>query len=426
MANLYDRLEQQIPRWREQLQELARDHGDKVISEVTVAQALGGARGVKSMVCDTSEVPPDKGLMIRGTPLAELTDRTAEDIFYLLITGDLPDDAAREHLRAELAQRAVVPDYVWQVLEALPEDSHPMCMLDTAVLSMQGESKFVEAYNSGVAKTEFWRSMLEDCLTLQARIPTIAAAIYRLRFGKGPRIEPKPDLDYAQNFAHMLGLDQLGDEAADMIRLYLVLHCDHEGGNVSAHTCSLVGSALSDIFYSVSAGLNGLSGPLHGLANQECLKWVLHVRDQFGGVPSEEQLRKYAWETLDSGRVIPGYGHAVLRVTDPRFDALRRFGMEHFSDDEIVQIVDRVFHVVPDVLKEHGKAKNPWPNVDAASGSLLYHYGMTEFPYYTVMFSVSRVMGMCAQSVWNRAMLSPIERPKSVTVEWLQEFVKKN
>ena len=301
-----------------------------------------------------------------------------------------------------------------------------MCMLDTAVLSMQGESKFVEAYNSGVAKTEFWRSMLEDCLTLQARIPTIAAAIYRLRFGKGPRIDPKPDLDYAQNFAHMLGLDQLGDEAADMIRLYLVLHCDHEGGNVSAHTCSLVGSALSDIFYAVSAGLNGLSGPLHGLANQECLKWVLHVRDQFGGVPSDEQLRKYAWETLDSGRVIPGYGHAVLRVTDPRFDALRRFGMEHFSDDEIVQIVDRVFHVVPDVLKEHGKAKNPWPNVDAASGSLLYHYGMTEFPYYTVMFSVSRVMGMCAQSVWNRAMLVPIERPKSVTIKWLQEFVAKN
>ncbi|MBD3219875.1 citrate (Si)-synthase [bacterium] len=426
MANLFDRLEQQIPIWRGQLQDLAKNHGDKVISEVTVAQAMGGARGVKSMVCDTSEVPPDKGLMIRGTPLGELTDHTVEDIFYLLIAGDLPDDEAREHLRAELAKRAVVPEYVWQVLKAMPDDSHPMCMLDTAVLSMQGESKFVEAYNAGVAKTEFWHSMLEDCLTLQARIATIAAAIYRMRFDKGPRIDPKPDLDYAQNFAHMLGLDQLGDEAADMVRLYLVLHCDHEGGNVSAHTCSLVGSALSDIFYSVSAGLNGLSGPLHGLANQECLKWVLHVRDQFGGVPSEEQLREYAWETLNSGRVIPGYGHAVLRVTDPRFDALRRFGMEHFSDDEIVQIVDRVFHVVPDVLKEHGKAKNPWPNVDAASGSLLYHYGMTEFPYYTVMFSVSRVMGMCAQSVWNRAMMAPIERPKSVTIKWLQDFVAKS
>jgi len=426
MANLHDRLEQQIPVWRNELRDLAKNHGDKVISEVTIAQAMGGARGVKSMVCDTSEVPPDKGLMIRGTPLAELTDRTAEDIFYMLCTGDLPDAAAHEDLRAELAKQAIVPEYVWQVLEAMPKDSHPMCMLDTAVLSMQGESKFVEAYNAGVAKTEFWRSMLEDCITLQARMSTIAAAIYRMRFNKGPRIEPRDDLDYSQNFAHMLGISQDNPEAADMVRLYLVLHCDHEGGNVSAHTCSLVGSALSDVFYSVSAGLNGLSGPLHGLANQECLNWVLKVRDKFGGLPSEDQLREYAWETLNPGRVIPGYGHAVLRVTDPRFTAFKDFGMKHFGDDEIVQLVGRVFDVVPGVLKEHGKAKNPWPNVDAASGSLLYHYGMTEFPYYTVMFSVSRVMGMCAQLVWNRAMMAPIERPKSIPIKWLQNFVKNN
>jgi len=424
MANLFESLEQQIPVWRGQLKDLAKNHGDKVISEVTLAQAMGGARGVKSMVCDTSEVPPDQGLLIRGTPLAELTDVSAEDIFYLLCTGELPDDAARENLRAELARRAVVPDYVWQVLEALPKNSHPMCMLDTAVLAMQGESKFVEAYNAGVSKDEFWKSMLDDCLTLQARMSTLAAAIYRMRFDKGPRIDPNPDYDYSHNFAHMLGIAEDNPEAADMIRLYLVLHCDHEGGNVSAHTCSLVGSALSDAFYSVSAGLNGLSGPLHGLANQECLNWVLQVRDKFGGLPTEEQLREFAWETLNSGRVIPGYGHAVLRVTDPRFTAFKDFGMKHFGDDEIVQLVGRIFDVVPDVLKEHGKAKNPWPNVDAASGSLLHHYGMTEFPYYTVMFSVSRVMGMCSQLVWNRAMMAPIERPKSVTIKWLQEFVK--
>jgi len=424
MANLQQKLEEQIPVWRSQLTDLAKNHGDKVISQVTVAQAMGGARGVKSMVCDTSEVPPDKGLLIRDIPLAELTDRSAEDIFYLLCTGELPDAEAHEELRAELAKRSVVPEYVWQVLEALPKNSHPMCMLDTAVLAMQGESKFVEAYNAGVPKTEFWKSMLDDCLTLQARMSTTAAAIYRMRFDKGPRIDPKPDLDYSANFAHMLGISQDSPEAADMVRLYLVLHCDHEGGNVSAHTCSLVGSALSDAFYSVSAGLNGLSGPLHGLANQECLNWVLQVRDKFGGLPTEDQLREFAWETLNSGRVIPGYGHAVLRVTDPRFTAFKDFGMKHFADDEIVQLVGRIFDVVPGVLKEHGKAKNPWPNVDAASGSLLNHYGMTEFPYYTVMFSVSRVMGMCAQLIWNRAMMAPIERPKSVPVKWLQDFVK--
>ena len=423
MANLHDLLAEKIPVWRDDLSTLAKNHGDQVISEVTLAQALGGMRGVKAMVCDTSEVPPDKGLLIRGTPLGELTDRTPEDIFFLLCTGELPDDAAREHLRADLARRAVVPDYVWQVLESLPAESHPMCMLDTAVLAMQGESEFVEAYNSGVAKTDFWHSMLEDCLTLLARMPTIAAAIYRQRFGKGPRIAPEADLDFASNFAHMLGLRDEHAEVADALRLYLVLHCDHEGGNVSAHTCSLVGSALSDAYYSVSAGLNGLSGPLHGLANQECLKWVLQVRERFGGVPSEEQLRDFTWETLNSGRVIPGYGHAVLRVTDPRFTALVEFGNQHFPEDEIVTLVSRIYKVVPEVLKEHGKAKNPWPNVDAASGSILYHYGMSEFAYYTVMFSVSRVMGMCAQLVWNRAMLAPIERPKSVTLDWLKKQV---
>ncbi len=423
MANLQERLAQTIPHWRDELRDLVQNHGDQVISQVTVAQAVGGMRGVKGMICDTSEVPPDVGLLVRGIPIGELTGHTPEDIFYLLCTGELPTPDAREHLRADLARRAVVPDYVWQVIESLPADSHPMCMLDTAVLSMQGESAFVRAYDEGVAKTEFWTSMLEDCLNLLARMPTIAAAIYRQRFGKGPRIAPRADLDFSENFAHMLGLRDVHAEAADALRLYLVLHCDHEGGNVSAHTSSLVGSALSDAYYSVSAGLNGLSGPLHGLANQECLKWVLAVRDQFGGVPSEDQLRAFAWETLDSGRVIPGYGHAVLRVTDPRFSALLAFGEKHFPGDEIVQIVSRVFKVIPEVLREQGKAKNVWPNVDAASGAILYHYGMTEFPYYTVLFSVSRVMGMCAQLVWNRAMLMPIERPKSVTLAWLKQQV---
>ncbi|HOX25560.1 MAG TPA: citrate (Si)-synthase [Candidatus Krumholzibacteria bacterium] len=423
MANLHDRLAAKIPIWRDELHDLVKNHGDKVISQVTVAQALGGMRGVKGMICDTSEVPPERGLLIRGIPLADLTGHTPEDIFYLLCTGDLPGDAAREDLRAELARRARVPRYVWQVLESLPPQSHPMCMLDTAVLAMQGESRFVQAYHEGVARNELWRSMLEDCLTLLARMPTIAAGIYRLRFRKGDPIEPDPALDYSSNFAHMLGLRDLHAEAADALRLYLVLHCDHEGGNVSAHTCSLVGSALSDAYYSVSAGLNGLSGPLHGLANQECLSWVLEVRDQFGGVPTEAQLRQFAWDTLNSGRVIPGYGHAVLRVTDPRFTALLEFGKAHFPQDEIVQLVARVFEVVPKVLEEQGKAKNPWPNVDAASGAVLHHYGMTEFSYYTVMFSVSRTMGMCAQLIWNRAMGMPIERPKSVTYAWLKQQV---
>jgi len=424
MAKLQNALAKKIPVWRTEIGALVKKHGAKKISDVTILQAYGGMRGVKGMVCDTSEVPPDMGLIIRGIPVGELTNKTPEDTFYLLCTGELPTAKDRRALTEELNSRAKVPAYVWKVLEAMPANSHPMCMLDTAILCMQRESKFVKAYNEGMPKTEYWKSTLEDSLDLLAKLPTIAAGVYRMRFKKGKRIPPKKGLTWSQNYAHMLGVPDQSGEFADCMRLYLVLHSDHEGGNVSAHTCHLVGSALSDAYYSVSAGLNGLAGPLHGLANQECLNWVLELKKKFKGVPSDEQLTQFAWDTLNGGKVIPGYGHAVLRVTDPRFTAFRAFGMKHFPEDPVMQLVDKVYTIVPKVLKEQGKAKNPWPNVDAGSGALLHHYGLREFSYYTVLFSVSRAMGMLSQLVINRAMGSPIERPKSVTTEWMKKQVK--
>ncbi|MBA4378684.1 MAG: type I citrate synthase [Gemmatimonas sp.] len=422
MAKLQTRMAQLIPEWRQEIRTLVQAHGDTKISDVTVAQAYGGMRGVKGMVCDTSEVPPDVGLLIRGTPIAELADRTPEDVFYLLCTGEMPTARDARALQQDLAERARVPAYVWRVLEAMPKDSHPMCMFDTAILAMERESKFRDAYYEGMNKLDYWKPTLEDSLDLIAKLPAIAAGIYRMRYRKGPRISPKKDLTWSQNFAHMLGVKDPDGEFADCMRLYLVLHCDHEGGNVSAHTCHLVGSALSNAYYSVSAALNGLAGPLHGLANQECLKWVLDLKKAVGQ-PTHDNIRKFAWETLNSGQVVPGYGHAVLRVTDPRFTCLRDFGMKHFPDDPIMKTVNIVFEVVPDVLQQHGKAKNIWPNVDAGSGALLYHYGVKEFSFYTVFFAVSRALGMASQLVINRAMATPIERPKSVTTTWIKKQV---
>ncbi|PID81755.1 type I citrate synthase [bacterium DOLJORAL78_65_58] len=420
MAKLQNALAKKIPVWRDDIRELVQEHGDFKISDVTVAQAYGGMRGVKGMVCDTSEVPPDKGLLIRGIPVGDLVDKTPEDTFYLLCTGDLPSARDRRALTEDFNARAKVPNYVWKVLEAMPKTSHPMCMFNTAILCMQRESQFVDLYNAGMNKLDYWKPTLEDSLDLMAKLPTIAAGIYRMRFKKGKRINPKPDLTLAQNYAHMLGIPDKDGEFADLMRLYLVLHSDHEGGNVSAHTCHLVGSALSDAYYSVCSGLSGLAGPLHGLANQECLDWILQLRKKFRGSPTDEQLTQFAWDTLKAGKVIPGYGHAVLRVSDPRFVALRAFGMKHFPDDPVMALVNQVYEIVPKVLEEHGKAKNPWPNVDAGSGALLYHYGLREFSYYTVLFSVSRSMGMLAQLIINRAMATPIERPKSVTTAWLK------
>ena len=422
MSLLKDKLAEQIPILRDEIRRINRDHGEHKISEVTVGQAYGGMRGIKAMVCDTSVVEPDTGLIVRGIPIIDLTSRFPEELFWLLLTGELPNSDELKSLQNDLAEHRQVPHYVWDVLEALPDDSHPMAMLSTAIVAMQRESLFSWRYHE-LGRNEHWEAVLVDAMQLLARLPAIAAGIYRLRFGKGKRIPPEPRLDWGANYLHMLGLGGEGEGAYQMMRLYLTLHCDHEAGNVSANTCHTVGSALSDAYYSVSAGLNGLAGPLHGLANQECLGFLLDIMWRYDGLPTEEQLHDMCWELLNKGQVIPGYGHAVLRVPDPRFVALREFGKLHCADDIPFQIMDMLFTVAPKVLAEHGKAKDPWPNVDAASGVLLYHYGITEFPYYTVIFGVSRAMGMLAQLILNRALGTPITRPKSVSTAWIKQQV---
>jgi len=421
---LKEKLEALVPKLREERAAVLQAHGEKKISEVNVGQAFGGMRGVKGMICDTSVVEPDQGLIIRGKPIMKIKDRIPEEIFWLLITGDFPSPDELKTFQAELKTYGEVPKYVWKVLKAMPKTAHPMAMLDTAILAMENESSFRKHYTKGITKQDYWVYTLEDAMQILGTIHTVAAGVYRIKYYKGDLIEPSNKLDMGADYARMLGLKPKKGETAEMMRLYLTLHCDHEGGNVSAFTCHTVGSALSDPFYSVSAGLNGLAGPLHGLANQECLAWILDTMKKFGGAPSEEQIRAYAWETLNSGKVIPGYGHAVLRVTDPRFTAFNEFGQKYMKKDPVFQTVDRVFKIVPQVLQEHGKAKNPWPNVDAGSGALLYYYGLTQFEYYTVLFSVSRSMGMLSQQVLNRALGTPITRPKSVSTEWVKAQFK--
>ena len=421
MSILLEKLEQKIPDWREDVRALISDSGSSVISEVSLKQAYGGMRGVKGLVCDTSSVSEDTGLIIRGIPLLDIIEILPEEVLYLLLTGDLPDKDALSELQSNLQEHAVVPDYIWTILRNMPNDSHPMAMFNTAVLAMEKESVFRSYYDKGMNKNDFWKPTLEDGIRLIAKLPALGAGVYRIRFEKGNLINPDQSLDWGANYAHMLGLDNSDNNLKKLMRLYLMLHCDHEGGNASAFTSLTIGSTLSDLYYAVSGGLNALAGPLHGLANQECLKFVLDIRDEFGGAPSKKEIEELCWDRLKNGRVIPGYGHAVLRCPDPRFTAFMNFGKEHIKNDDVFSIVENLFEVVPKVLLKHGKAKNPWPNVDAASGALLYHYGITEFSYYTVLFSISRAMGIISQIVINRALGIPIMRPKSVTTDWLKE-----
>ena len=421
MASIKEALGAMIPGMQEEIKDLVKNYGSEVVSEVTIKQVYGGMRGVKALVCDTSTVDPYDGLIIRGIPLAQVTERLPEEIFYLLCTGDLPADEDVEDLKGEFQKRSELPGFVIDVLKALPKSAHPMAMLVTGIAALEDVSYFRKRYDEGMTRAEMWEAALEDSLLLLAKLPALAAAVYRIKYDKGDPIDPDPSLTWGANFAHMLGNDD--PVFQDLMRLYMVLHCDHEGGNVSAFTAHTVGSALSDPFYSVAAGLSGLAGPLHGLANQECLRFIRKIVDKYDGAPTEEQMKDYTWEVLNSGRVVPGYGHAVLRATDPRFTAFHAFGEEHFPDDPIFKTVSTGFKVIPDVLKEHGKAANPYPNVDAGSGALLYHFGITEMEFYTVFFGVSRSMGLLSQYIMSRAWWEPITRPKSHTTKWYKDHV---
>jgi citrate synthase len=345
-------------------------------------------------------------------------------LYYLLMIGEVPTREQAQEVEAEWAKRSEVPDYVYKMLKTMPKETHAMTLLSQAVLALQNGSVFAHQYHT-MKKDAYWEAALEDSVDLTAKLPIIAAYIYRMKyFGETKKLKYNAKLDYGANFARMMGVeDKKG--YAELARLYFAVHSDHESGNASAHTMHLVGSALSDPYLSFSAALNGLAGPLHGLANQECLGWLLEVHEKFGGVPTREDLYKFAWDTLNSGHVIPGYGHAVLRVPDPRFMALLGFAKDRFPEDELIRLAEMVFDVVPTVLKEQGKAKNPAPNLDAISGTLQYHYGVRNFEFYTVLFGVGRALGVTANYVWARALGQPLERPKSLTTKMLEDMVAK-
>ena len=276
---------------------------------------------------------------------------------------------------------------------------------NTITRRCQTESNFAKAYSDGVHKTKYWESTYEDVLDVIAKLAPIAARVYRNTYFNGEQLKGDTSLDYSANFCRMLGMDSPGFD--ELMRLYLVIHSDHEGGNASAHATHLVGSTLSDPYNAYVGGLNALAGPLHGLANQEVLGWIQDLKAKFdaeGKQINEQTITEFAWETLNAGKVIPGFGHAVLRKTDPRYTCQREFAFKHLPDDELFKVVDTIYKVMPGVLTEHGKTANPYPNVDSHSGVLLWHYGFTQYEYYTVLFGVSRAIGALSQVFWDRAL----------------------
>lgn len=424
MGVIKDKFKEKADIMSAKVKEILKEHGNKKVGEVVLSQVYQGMRGITGLVTETSLLDSQDGIRFRGYSIPELQQKLPkapggseplpEGLFYLMLVGELPDDEDVQHLTSVWQRRSHVPNHVFATIESLPATTHPMTQFVVAIMALQTESQFAKKYAAGLNKKDYWDAVFDDSMDLIARLPRVAAYIYRRKYKKGDHIQPNGLLDWAGNFAHMMGYEDEGFK--ELMRLYMTIHADHEGGNVSAHTTHLVGSALADPYLSFAAGMNGLAGPLHGLANQEVIKWIFDMREELGtDCPSSDQIIDYVKKTLSEGKVVPGYGHAVLRKTDPRFSAQMEFGKKHMPDDPLVQTVWNIYEAVPPILQSLGKIKNPWPNVDAHSGALLVHYGMKEYEFYTVLFGVSRSLGVLASLCWDRAFGFPLERPKSVT-----------
>lgn len=429
--SLKDRMTELIPKEIENVKAVRAEHGGKSFGEVTVDQAYGGMRGIKGLIWEGSVLDADEGIRFRGLTIPECqeklpaapggTEPLPESLFWLLLTGEVPTAEQVKGLSQEWAARAEIPKFVEELIDRCPNTLHPMSQFSLAVTALNHDSAFAKAYSQGVHKREYWKTTFDDSMDLIAKLPNIAGRIFRNVYGDGKLPAIDQNKDYGANLAALLGFGDI-PQFVELMRLYITIHSDHEGGNVSAHTGHLVGSALSDPFLSYAAALNGLAGPLHGLANQEVLRWVQEMRSQIGEGASDDKVAEYVWSTLKSGRVVPGYGHAVLRKTDPRYTAQREFALKHLPEDPLFKLVGQLYKIVPNILLEAGKAKNPWPNVDAHSGVLLTYYGLHQQDFYTVLFGVSRAFGVAAQLIWDRALGMPLERPKSYSTDAIKKM----
>ena len=433
MGIMKDRFQAKADALAADIKNILKENGNKVIGEVTLSQIYQGMRGITGLVTETSLLDAHEGIRFRGYSIPELQDKLPkapggseplpEGLFYLMMIGELPTEEDVNHVTNILQRRSHVPSHVFEAIDALPLSTHPMTMFVIGVMALQTESYFQKRYSEGINKKEYWLPVFDDSIVLLSRLPRIAAYIYRRKYKNNDHIQPNGLLDWAGNFAHMLGYSD--ESFKELMRLYMTIHADHEGGNVSAHTTHLVGSALSDPYLAYAAGMNGLAGPLHGLANQEVVKWIFEMQKELNtDAPTKQQIADYVQKTLSEGKVVPGYGHAVLRKTDPRFTAQMEFGKKHMPDDKLVNTVWNIYETVPPILQQVGKIKNPWPNVDAHSGALLVHYGMVEYEFYTVLFAVSRALGVLASLCWDRALGFSIERPKSVTTDAVKQWLQ--
>lgn len=360
-----------------------------------------GLRGFPVGTCRTSSVDPTRGVFYVGQAVADLAYHDPEEIVFLLFHKRMPTAEELSSFKANLRSRGSLDPRVLDVLGRLPREGHPMEWLISG-LNLLGMT----------SKTGDYR---EDALNLVAWAPELIAAIFRLRSGWGEAIAPRKDLGLIENFVHMLGVPGADPERlARLLRVFYVLHMDHGGGNLSTFVGKAVASSAVDTFAAIGAAMAALYGPLHGRANQDCLDFVRSV-----GSSDPGDVATFVRNLMESGGKIFGFGHAVLRVEDPRATIQYALGEELCPDDPLFRTAVSLRTAGVEVLKTYPKVSNPYPNVDAVSGSLLNACGLADSNYYTLLFGLSRISGIAAQIVDERLVFRggkgvPIYRPKYI------------
>ena len=375
----------------------------EVLFEITKEHLETGMRGYPIGYCTTSYVDPVKGLFYLKQPVSAISTWEPEEVIYLLYYGTPGTREQVIQFANDLQKRAKCSPEVIEHIQQLPRVGHPMKLFCAALL-VCGMIEGMGDYR-------------EDCLNLIAKIPELAAAVITHHAGWKMKTS-QPELGYMENFTQMLNVPKANlNELIPVFKLFNVLHYDHGGGNLSTFVGKATASSLEDMYGSLTAAMCALAGPRHGRANQDSLEFVKKILNEVGENAKPEQVEAAIRRRLANNELIFGFGHAVLRVEDPRATVLYEIADNKYPNHPLVKTTRLLKQVGPKVLGENPKITNPYPNVDAISGTLLSAAGFPYPEYFTVLFGMARVVGIGIQIVYERHEArggkgTPIVRPK--------------
>ncbi len=376
----------------------------EVLFEITKDNLETGLRGYPVGYCPTSTVDPQKGLFYMGHPISELAGWSPEEVIYLLMHRKAGSALEVKSYFSRLASYGTLKQETVEAILQLPKQGHPMKLFSAALLIV------------GMFENE--RNYHLACEHVIAKIPQVVALVINHHAGWGKTPPPNPQLGYMENFTAMVNVPGKNPKLlGEAFKLFNVLHYDHGGGNLSTFVGKAVASGLEDMYGSLAASMCALAGSRHGKANQDCLEFIREVLKEVGENATAAKVEKLIRGRLADEKLVFGFGHAVLRFEDPRATVMYDYLKKHFASHPLVKIGLLLRSEGSKVLSENQKISDPHPNVDAISGAMLVTAGFDYPEYFTVLFGLSRAVGIARQIVYERLEArqgkgTPIVRPK--------------